>query len=404
MGSVRVAPVHSRPEPVGITPVRSGRDLQSFIRLPWALYADDPAWVPPLIGEQKRLLDRKHHPFHRHAEVEYFLAGRGPVLGGRIAAFVNHRYNEFHGDRTGFFGFFETADDEEVAGALFRAAEKWLMERGMETAVGPMNFSTNDESHSPGILLDGFDTPPFVLMAHGRPYYPRLVEGAGYEKAEDLLAYWIPSNRPPERIVRAVARLEGGIEGLSIRPVNLRHLAADVEIVKEIYNSAWERNWGFVPMTDEEMAHLAGELRPILEPRYALIASIHGEPVGFSLTLPDFNQALLHADGRLFPLGLLKLLWHSRHIDRARVFALGLRPEHRDKGIDAVFYLKTFQAGQELGHTTGECSWILEDNWKMRRPLEKVGATVYKTYRVYRKDLPVEGKMQGDGTGAGRHG
>ncbi len=372
---------------IQVDSVRSRGELREFIRFPWEVYVRDPAWIPPLIREQKKVLDPSRHPFHAHAEVEYFLARRSGRVVGRIAAILNHRHNEFHQEKTGFFGFFEAMNDPSAATALLSEAEDWLAGRGMDSVVGPMNFSTNDESHSPGILLDGFDSAPFVLMAHGRPYYPDLMEGAGFNKAKDLLAYWISSNEPPERLVRAVERIEAGIDGLEIREVDLKKLPEEVELVQSIYNSAWERNWGFVPLTEAEIDHLAAELKPILEPKYVLLASVHGEPVGFALTLPDFNQPLRGANGRLFPLGLLKLLWHSRRIDRGRVFALGLKPGFRGKGIDAVFYLKTFQAGRELGHTTGECSWILEDNWKMRRALEKAGAKVYKTYRVYRKDL-----------------
>jgi GNAT superfamily N-acetyltransferase len=374
---------------VRIEAIRGRGDVRRFVRLPWKVYAGDPVWVPPLLREQTKLLDRNRHPFHQHAEVEYFLALRGSRPVGRIAAILNHRHNEFHGEKTGFFGFFEALEDPMAAAGLLAAAESWVSARGGEVILGPMNFSTNDESHSPGFLLDGFDTPPFVLMAHGRPYYPRLVEAAGYRKAKDLLAYWFPSNHPPERLVRAVARLQEGIDGLSIRRVDLSRPHEEVAIVQQIYNSAWSRNWGFVPLTEEEIAHLARELKPILEARYALLAFIHGEPAGFSLTLPDFNRALRHLNGRLFPFGMLKLLWHTRRIDRSRVFALGLDPRFRALGIDAVLYMKAFEAAQELGHTTAESSWILEDNWKMRRALEKMGASVYKTYRVYAKTLPV---------------
>lgn len=372
---------------VRVDSVRSRSDLQDFIRFPWKVYSEDPAWVPPLIREQKKLLDRSRHPFHQHAEVEYFLAWQNGEVVGRVAAILNYRHNEFHSENTGFFGFFEVMEDTAASDGILSAAEEWLAERGMDTIVGPMNFSTNDESHSPGILLDSYDKAPFVLMAHGRPYYPGLIEGAGYDKAKDLLAYWIPSNEPPARLTKAVERLEKGIDGLHIRQVDLKKLPEEVELVQSIYNSAWERNWGFVPLTQAEIDHLAAELKPILEPGYVLLAFIHGEPVGFSLTIPDFNQTLRHANGRLFPFGLAKVLWHARRIDRGRVFALGLKPGYRKKGIDAVFYLKTFQAGRELGHTTGESSWILEDNWEMRRALERTGAEVYKTYRVYEKAL-----------------
>jgi hypothetical protein len=235
--------------------------------------------------------------------------------------------------------------------------------------------------------MEGFDEPPFVLMAHGRPYYPSLLKEAGYEKAKDLLAYRISSNETPERIASAVGRIEKGIAGLRIRSVDLRNLSEEVGIFQDIYNSAWENNWGFVPLTEAEIEYLAQELKPILEPRYALIATVHGRPVGFSLTLPDFNQALSRINGRLMPLGFLKLLRHVPRIDRCRVFALGLKKKFRGTGIDVVLYMKTFRAAQSLGHASGESSWILEDNWKVRRTLEKVGARVYKVYRVFQKDL-----------------
>lgn len=362
--------------------------MGTFIRLPWQIYADDPAWVPPLIGEQRKLLDPGRHPFHRHAKVRYFLARRGSRIVGRIAAIHNPRYNDFHDDKTGFFGFFETEDDPGVALTLLDTAGVWLREMGCDSILGPMNFTTNDESHSPGILIEGFEHSPYILMAHGRRYYPELLERAGFEGVKDLMAYRFHSNIPPERLVKAVSRIEKGIDGLEIRNVDLRRLPEEVGIVQGIYNHAWERNWGFVPLTEAEIAHLAKELEPILEPKYAFIASVHGEPVGFSLTLPDYNQALRHANGRLFPLGLLKLLWHAKRIDRARVFALGLKKGFRRSGIDAVFYLRAFQANQELGHRSAESSWILEDNWTMRRALEKMGAEAYKRYRVYGKSLP----------------
>lgn len=375
------------PDTVYAAPVRGSRNLERFIRLPWTIYAEDPVWIPPLLGDQRKIMDRDKHPFHDHADVEYFLAWRGPEVVGRIAAIVNHRYNEFHDTKVGHFGFFEAVDDPVVARTLLDAAEGWLADRGMTTVEGPFNFSTNDESHSPGIQLDGFDRPPILLMAHGRPYYQKLVEGAGYQKAMDLLAYWLESNQPPERLSRGVDRMESRIPGLSIRDMDIKRLDDEVAIIQDIYNSAWEQNWGFVPLTGEEIDHLAHDLKPIVEPRFCHLAFIDGEPVGFSLTLPDFNQVLQHLNGKLLPFGWLKALWYQRRMNRARVFTLGLKPEYRGLGIDAIFYLRTFLAGQRLGFNSGECSWILEDNWKMRRGLEKMGAYVYKSYRVYRKDL-----------------
>jgi GNAT superfamily N-acetyltransferase len=257
----------------------------------------------------------------------------------------------------------------------------------MSVAMGPFNLSTNDELYSPGILLDSYDRPPLLLMAHNPPYYRRLFEDAGWEKEKDLLAYWMEADAPPARLVRGVERVAGSIDGLVVRPIDLERLDQEVERVKEVYNSAWERNWGFAPLTDAEIHHLAKSLKPIVDPRYALIAEVHGNPVAFGLALPDLNQALRHVRGRLFPFGLLKLLWYRRTIDRLRVFTLGVKPEYRKRGIDALLYLRIYQNGIDAGKGRGEASWILEDNWGMRRALERMGAYVYKTYRVYSHPL-----------------
>ncbi|MFS8637410.1 MAG: GNAT family N-acetyltransferase [Gemmatimonadota bacterium] len=370
---------------VTVRPVDGRADLDRFIRLPWRIYANDPVWVPPLLSDLKTVLDRRRHPFHQHADVEYFLAWRGDEVVGRIAAIVNHRHNEFHGEKTGFFGFFECIDDGDVARALLETAEAWLRERGMERVYGPESFSTNEESGL-GLLVDGFDKPPVIMMAHTPPYYPRLVEGAGYVKAKDLLAYWLDDQRPPERLVRGVERLRQA-ERVKLRTLNLKDFAGEVARIKDIYNSAWERNWGFVPMTDAEFDHLARQLRPVVNPRLCAIAEVDGEPVGFALALPDFNQALKHVNGRLFPFGIFKLLWYRRKIDTLRVLTLGLKPGYRQKGIDAMLYLHIFREGVAAGFKQAECSWILEDNWDMRRGLERMGARVYKTYRIYEKTL-----------------
>src|SRR5690606_5052883 len=293
---------------VTVRPVADRADLNRFIRFPWRIYANDPVWVPPLLSDLKTVLDRRRHPFHQHADVEYFLARRGDEVVGRIAAIVNHRHNEFHEERTGFFGFFECIDDADVAGALLETAEAWLRERGMERVYGPESFSTNEESGL-GLLVDGFDKPPVIMMAHTPPYYPKLVEGAGYVKAKDLLAYWLDDQRPPERLVRGVERLRQA-ERVKLRTLNLKDFAGEVARIKDIYNSAWERNWGFVPMTDAEFDHLARQLRPVVNPRLCAIAEVDGEPVGFALALPELNHALKHVDGRLLPLGPSKVPCH----------------------------------------------------------------------------------------------
>ena len=369
-----------------VVPVRDRRLLDRFIRLPWTIYAGDPAWVPPLMSDVRKVLDRGH-PFHRHADVEYFLALRDGRPVGRIAAIINHLYNEFHETRTGFIGLFECVDDGAVADALFDAAAAWLRERDMPEVMGPFNLSTNDELQSPGILLDGFDRPPLLLMGHNPPYYAKLFEAAGWTKERDLLAYWLEADAPPERLVRAMDRIAGSVEGLVIREMDLRKLDEEVERVKEVYNAAWERNWGFTPLTDAEISHMAADLKPIVDPRFALLAEVNGEPVGFALALPDFNQVLKHLNGRLLPFGILKLLWYRRRINRLRVFTLGLKPEYRRHGIDALLYLRIYQKGVPADLGRGEASWILEDNWAMRRALERMGGFVYKTYRVYGRRL-----------------
>jgi GNAT superfamily N-acetyltransferase len=365
-----------------VAPARDAASLNRFIRLPWRIYAHDSAWVPPLRADVRKVL-RADHPFHQHADAEYFLAVRDGEPVGRIAGVVNHQYNTFHETRTGFIGLFESIDDPAVADALLRTAADWLRDRGMSEAIGPFNLSTNDELYSPGILLDNFARPPVLMMAHNPPYYAALFEAAGWEKERDLLSYLLEDRRTPERLSRGVERLTGSIDGLVIRPLDMKRLSEEVERIKDVYNSAWERNWGFAPLTDAEIARLAHDLKPIADPRFALLAEVHGAPVGFALALPDYNQALRHLNGRLLPFGFLKLLWYRRNIDGLRIFTLGLKPEYHRRGIDALFYLRMYQNAIDAGYQSAEASWILEDNWGMRRALERLGAYVHKTYRVY---------------------
>lgn len=367
--------------------IAGGRDLRRFIGLAWRENARDPRWVPPLLRAKKAALNRRKHPFHRHAEVAYFLAERGGVAVGRIAAVVNHLHNEFHQERTGFFGFFEADDDEQVARALLEAAATWLRARGMERLRGPMNFSTNEEHASPGVLIEGFDTPPVILMSHNPPYYGRLLESAGLEKAKDLLAYWLEGVTPPERLVRGVERLAQRA-GVGVRSLDMRRFEEEVATIKAVYNSAWSRNWGFVPMTDAEFDYMAKELKPIVDPHLCLIAEADGQAVGFSLALPDLNRALRKLPrGRLLPFGIFRLLRERRRIPALRVITLGFRPGYQHQGLGALLYLRTWQVGVARGYDRAEASWILEDNHDMRRALENMGARAYKRYRVYERSL-----------------
>jgi GNAT superfamily N-acetyltransferase len=368
---------------VKVTPVQGKKDLDRFVKLPWKIYENDPVWVPPLLHDVNILLDRNKHPFHKHADVEYFLATRDNEVVGRIAAIINQLHNEFHEDKVGFFGFFESIDDQAVADALLSTAEQWVRSRGMQEIRGPMNFSVNEEC---GLVVDGFDVQPVIMMTHNPQYYMRLLENAGYAKAKDLLAYYMEGMKPPEVLTRRLERARKS-EGVEIRLVDLKRFDEEVATFKEIYNSAWEKNWGFVPMTDEEFNFLAKQLRPVVDPHLVLVAEVKGEPVGFAIGLPDFNQALKKINGRLLPFGLLKLLWHKRHINLARIVTLGLKPGFRKMGIDAMLYSRLFEEGPPRGYTRGEGSWILEDNWEMRRGMERFGAVVYRTYRIYEKLL-----------------
>jgi GNAT superfamily N-acetyltransferase len=265
--------------------------------------------------------------------------------------------------------------------------ERWLRERDRTGVQGPFNLSTNDELGSPGVLVDGFAAPPVVMMGHTPEYYPQLLEDQGYAPVKDLVCYWMDRmDAPPEHLQRALER-GAAKQGVTVRSIDLRQLSRDVAAIEAVYNSAWERNWGFVPMTPAEIAYMAKHLRHVIRPELCLLAFEGQQPVAFLLALPDYNQALRHLDGSLLPLGVFKLLWYRRRIDRIRMVTLGVRPEHRHQGIDAMLIGRAFEGAKRLGMAEGECSWILEDNWAMRRGIERMGGSVYKKYRVYGKEL-----------------
>jgi hypothetical protein len=368
---------------IEIVPVKSDRDLDRFVRFPWKIYRGDPNWVPPLIGDTKNMLRPAKHPFFKHADVELFLARRRGELVGRIAAIVNHNHNSFAEEKTGFFGFFETIDDPAVSGALLEAAGRWCAERGMDRLRGPASFSTNDEC---AMLIDGFDSPPCVMMPYNPRYYPTLLENAGYTKVKDLVAFYLKSETIPDRLIRFAEEIAKR-ENVSVRSLDMRHFREEVDRVRIVYNLAWERNWGFVPMTDEEIEHMAKSLKPVVDRDLIIFLEKDGSPIGFTMALPDVNQAIRHANGRLFPFGLLKILYYARKIRKLRVLTLGILKEYRGKGLDVLLYLQLFRNGFRKNYNEGEFSWVLEDNAVMRRPLERIGARVYKTYRFYEKPL-----------------
>ena len=363
-----------------ICPVNSRRLLRTFIKFPWKVYKGDSNWVPPLLSEMKKKFDPSENPFFKYADVAPFIAIHRGEPVGRIAAILNTRHNEFHKDKVGFFGFFECVEDVAVAERLFEAAKEWLTRRKMEVIRGPVNFSTNEEC---GLLIDGFDDPPAVMMPYNPPYYPALLESCGLRKAKDLYAYTIEDTAVlPEKLFR-VTNLVKEKAGITFRSINFSNLREEIEVLKSIYNSAWAPNWGFYPVTEEEFEYMAKELKRFAAPDLILIAEVDGKPVGFSLTMPDVYQALKKCNGRLFPFGIFRFLRDRKKIDRARVMVLGIVEGYRRRGIDALFYLETFQRGKKLGYKRGELSWILEDNTAMNNAVEALGARLYKKYRIY---------------------
>jgi GNAT superfamily N-acetyltransferase len=366
-----------------IAPVSNGRDLDRFIAFPYEHHRADPLWVPPLRKDVRTLLSPKKNPFFQHAEAQYFMGRAGGRAGGRIAAIQNHAHNRVHGDRVGFYGFFESINDQAVANALFDAAAEWLRAKGCDTMRGPMNPSINDEC---GLLVHGFDSPPTVMMPHNPPYYVQLTEGAGFAKAMDLLAYQAVNTGIPERLARG-ARLVAQRQEITLRTLDPKRFDREVELVKRLYNQAWEKNWGFVPLTDAELDHLAKQLKPVVVPEMMCFAERRGEPIGFGVALPDLNVALKHnPSGRLFP-GILKVLWHARKISRCRILLLGVLPEYRTTGVDALMYHKIWENGTARGYTWGEAGWMLENNAAMNNAACRLGFRHYKTYRIYDKPL-----------------
>jgi GNAT superfamily N-acetyltransferase len=369
-----------------IRPVASKRDLNTFIKLPWRLYRNEPNWVPPLLLDRKRFFDRERNPFFKHAEVEFFLAWRGDEPVGRITAHVDRHFNEFQHHDWGMFGFFECENDPEVAAALLSTAEDWLRARGRDRMVGPMNFTTNDEC---GVLIDGYELLPTVLTDWHHPYYPGLIEGAGLTKAMDLYM-WSLAVADRGSVHPAIWRVAAEVEskyGITVRHMRKKDMEAEIGRFLEVYNAAWERNWGFTPLTEEEIRHYAKDLKPVLDENWAFIAEKDGEPVAAGLTLPDYNQVLIHLNGRLLPFGWAKALWYRRKIDRVRVFALGAKPEWQHTGVAAKLYELHYDAAERLPQKSGETGWTLETNTRINRAMERMGGKIVRTYRVYEKLL-----------------
>jgi hypothetical protein len=375
-----------------VRPVSSRSDRSRFVDLPWKIYRDDPNWVPPLKASVRELLDVDRHPFYdkgREAELELFLAVEGHDVVGRIAAILNHAHNRFHDEKVVFFGFFESIDRPDVARALLSAVEQWAAERGATAVLGPMNPSTNYEC---GLLIEGFDRPPVLMMTYNPRYYPRLIEGAGYLKAKDLHAFISPVHGASlERLQRLAERTRKRNPGLETRGADLKEFAREVALVQEIYNSAWEKNWGFVPMSDGEIQWLAKELKPLVQTDLLRFAIVDGEPAGFLLTAPDWNPVLADLDGSPWrhPLRTLKhvLRTKAESLTGLRLITLGVKAEHRKRGIEGVLLGEGLEKALEIGYSWCEYSWILEDNELTKRAVRLMDGELYKVYRVYQKPV-----------------
>ena len=372
---------------VEIIEVENGRQLREFIRLPYRLYRELPFWVPPLISERKEFFDKNRNPFYRTATTKLFLARQNNEYVGRIATCVNYTHNDFHMENVGFFGFFDLVDDYEVASKLLKVAMITLKKAGMDKMRGPTNFSTN---HEIGFLIDGFDMPPTVMNPYNPPYIPKLAEKFGLKKVMDLNAFLITSEKPiSERQMRLVEKIKARNK-ITIRKVNFSRFEQEIGLINQIYNQAWERNWGFVPLKEDEFRYVAKNLKEIVDEDLVLIAEINGEPAGFSMAVPDINLVLIKMNGRLFPFGVFKFLWNTkirRKIDGVRMLTMGVVHKYQKRGVDSIFYVETYQRAVVKGYTWAELSWILETNELMCRAAENMNAKLYKKYRIV--EMPI---------------
>jgi GNAT superfamily N-acetyltransferase len=372
-----------------ICEARGKRLREAFIRFPWKIYSSDPHWVPPLLMERREFIDPHRHPFYLHGAAAPLLAFRGDELVGRLLVSDDPNYNREHESNLGCFGMFESIDDEGVARALIEGAADWLRGRGRDGLRGPVDYSLN---YASGLLVDGFDTPPRFMMGHNPPYYERLLQACGLRKAKDLYAWWFDDSNDMLSVWGRRAERLAARGRVQVRSLRFDELDAEIERCKVVYNAAWERNWGFVKMTDAEFHHLAKHLKVIAVPELLLLAEVDGEPVGFSMTLPDLNEAIRPLNGRLFrwglPIGVIQLYCNRRRVRTARLMALGILEPFRRRGVAELLILRTLDFGKhQAGFTCAELSWTLEDNDLINRTIEAVGGHRYKTYRIYERAI-----------------
>lgn len=373
---------------IEVSEVSSRRERNAFIKFPWRIYANDPAWVPPLIIERKGFIDRRHHPFYKHGDAALFLARKNGEIVGRIMASDDPNYNSLHQSNAGCFGLFECVNDRNIAAALFERATSWLREKGRTEIMGPIDYSTN---YTCGLLVHGFEHPPTLLTTHNPPYYEHLIDNCGFSKVIDFFAWWFTDpSAATTRLRKLAARLERRAR-FTIRRANLRNLEAETANFLRIYDEAWKDNWGFVPFTKPEFDYMAAEMKPLLRDDFTAVAEIDGEAIGFALCLPDINVALKKIDGRLtsfgIPVGLARLFYHKSRIRKARYIAMGVRPQSRRLGVAEMMVLRIMEAGMVKCGFQAELSMTLENNHMINRFIESIGARRYKTYRIYSKSI-----------------
>ena len=373
---------------------KNKKSLEEFLHLPWKIYISngkkDPNWVPPFLDDQRSLLNSAKNPFWKHARVKLFAAHNDKnEIVGRISASVDDNFNKFWNDKVGFFGWFECVNDPAVSQALFQEAERFLKSEGMRCLRGPSSFTSNDDYF--GFLLEGYDSPARIAMTYNPPYYLQLTEKAGYAKAKDLYAWYLSAEIPmPERIIKIAERTMRR-ERITIRPLNMKKLYEDASVLKELYNKIWEKNWGFVPMTDEEFNYQVKKLKDIVWPDFVVFAEVDGRAIGFNLVVPDVNQLLIKMNGELFskeaPFALFTFLFGLNKINDTREMAMGVHPDYRNKGLEAILYLEALKTGKKRKIKGGELSWTLEDNEGINNGISAMGGKIIKKYRLYEKGL-----------------
>lgn len=372
---------------ITIVPVETKKQRAKFIDFPHDLYEGDQNYVPELFVAQDDMLNPAKHPFYKHSSLQMFLAYQGDKIVGRIAAIYNNNHNAFNQVHEGQFGFFDCINDQEVANKLLETAENWVKNKGGNNIFGPVNLTTND---STGLLVDGFDKPPVAMMPYNFPYYQDLILNAGFAKKVDLRAYFVNKENSNKRSVLLLEKLEERLKrsGITLREINLKDFANEAEKIKRVYNKAWDKNLGFVPMTDDEFAHTAKDLKMIVDPKYCIIAEKGDDIIGFALGIPNINEIQINIKrGRLLPTGIFKLLFGRKKIKTLRVLMLGVLDNYRKLGIEACLYGRIIKNSISSGIIGAECSWMLDHNYLMNHAIEQINAEFYKRYRLFEKAI-----------------